>query len=1037
VRNLRSLFTAVILVLLIAQVPAFALFDDYNHPELKWMSFETEHFVIYYTQGLEDVASMAAKVAEDVHGPLCKMYGYVPDTKVSLIFSDADDIANAATYFQSNKIHFYATSMAWDFRGTHNWLRNVITHEYTHMIQLGAARKWTRKIPALYAQFLGYEPERRPDVLYGYPNRLVSWPLPSVTVPAWFAEGTAQFQFDGNGYDYWDSHRDMLLRQSTLSHRLLAFDDMAYFGKTSLESEGVYNQGFSLTRYIAEKSGDPEVLERITHDLSGPVPLTMSQAMERATGKSGYDWYREWRASLEQQYGALRDRLAPTLTRADTIPVKGYVNLYPRLSPDGKKVAFISNQRRDYFGQTSLYLYDFDTKKAELVAPGAHGGLCWLPDGSAVLFTRQDVRPISGSLQHDIYLYILKSKKVLRLSNGLRAESVDISPDGKTLVFTINEQGKREISFATMPNYTGKLKAITREDLLYRHPSLPHEQYYLPRWSGDGKYIAVAENLADGRSLRIFEVEEGCKGLTLMREFSGQDLELRDASWSADNKSLLVSWDITGISNIYRLNLEDSSRVQLTSVLGGAYYPDIRGDRMVYADFCGQGYRICSLNNPTPLAIADPPEDAAYAARVPKPNYPLTAERRVGKLYKPTFENLYWFPRIAFDYGTFKPGVYLLLNDVLEKLNFLGGFAINEKKDYDLFGSVEYRALYPTIFAEYYNVQRNLTQHFADSTRIVGEDPNFQPVFDQYGIKYRYNLNEIEGGLKIPLSKGTQAKVSTIYDRYTAHNRFDDGTTIGLTYFKGWSGRLGYYTDQRRPGIASEINPTGGYKGYVEFTRANHQFFTGFDIAGSTIGLKEAYQPYNYDLVEGGLEKYFALPGWDHSLELRGRGGLVDTHVDPFFYLYAGGLPGMRGYSFYSLGGERIAVGTATYRFPIVKRADWNFWPFSVNRIYAGVFADVGNAWGGADSIIQRSDAGIKTDAGVGLRLQMHSFYSYPTAVSFDVAYGFNRFEIREQFRTPTSYGKEFRYYLTVLFDFYSPFAGHKSDPVSSVYQQE
>jgi Tol biopolymer transport system component len=1024
---------ALFLILALGHLPAFALFDDYNHPELKWLSFETDHFVVYYTEGLEDVASMAAKVAEDVHGPLCKLYDYVPDTKVSLIFSDADDIANAATYFQSNKIHFYATSMAWDFRGTHNWLRNVVTHEYTHMIQLGAARKWARRVPALYAQFLGYEPERRPDVLYGYPNRLVSWPLPSVTVPAWFAEGVAQFQFTGNGYDYWDSHRDMLLRQSTLSHRLLSFEDMAYFGKTSLESEGVYNQGFSFVRYVAKQTGDTKSLERISQALSSLLPLTMDAAMKRATGKSGNDWYREWRASLEREYGATRDELSPTLTRADTVPVKGYVNLYPRLSPDGKQVAFISNQKRDYFGQTSLYIYNFETAKAELVAPAAHSGLCWLPDGSGVLFTRQQVRVGTGSLQHDIYLYQVKSKKTLRLSNGVRAESVDISPDGKTLVFTVNEQGRREIAFASMPDVSKKPKPITPETLLYRHPSLPHEQYYLPRWSRDGKFIAVAQNLYDGRGLRIFEVQDGGRGMVLKQEFSGENLELRDAAWTADSKSLLVSWDVSGIANIYRLNLADSSRQQLTSVLGGAYYPDMQGDRLVYSDFCGQGYRICSLGNPSALSIADPPPPGGnYALRVPKPDFTVTAERHVGKLYKPAFENLYWFPRIAFDYGTFKPGVYVLLNDVLEKLNFLGGFAINEKKDYDLFGSVEYRALYPTIFAEYYNVQRNLSQRFSDSTRITGEDPNFQPIYDTYGIKYRYNLNEIEAGVKLAAGKGTYGKLSGVYDRYTAHNRFDDGSTVGLTYFKGWAGKLGFYTDQRRPGVASEINPSGGFKGYLELTRANQLFFTGFDIAGSTIGLKEAYAPYNYDMIEGGAEKYFQLPGWDHTLELRARGGAVDRHVDPFFFLYAGGLPGMRGYSFYSLGGERIGVGTATYRFPIVRRADWNLWPLSVNRIYGSLFADVGSAWKG-----DVHPGGIKKDIGAGLRVQLHSFYSYPTAIAFDAAYGFDKFSVTETGRTPTEYGKEMRYYLTVLFDFYSPFAGHGTDLGSSAYKQE
>ncbi len=1008
---------ALFIALLLAGVSR-AQYEDFNHPELKWLNFETEHFVIYYTEGLEDIAQLAAKVAEEVHGPLVKLYQYEPDTKVSLIFTDYDDIANAASYFQSNKIKFYATSMDWDLRGTHNWVYNVVSHEYTHMIQLGAARKWTRHIPAGYIQYLGYEEERRPDVLYGYPNRLISYPLPSVTVPAWFAEGTAQFQLNGHDHDFWDSHRDMLLRQATLSHRLLSFNEMAYFGKTSLESEGVYNQGFSLTQYIAEKSGDPESLERASAALSSPLPVTMDKALEKATGKRGQQWYDEWKADLERQYGALREELAPTLTKADTIPTKGFVNLHPRISPDGKKIAFISNQNRDYYGQSSLYIFDLESKKSELVAPAVQGDLCWLPDGSAVVFSRLSPRPPYGSAQHELYAYKLESKKTERLTEGLRAEYVDVSPDGQWLAFTINEAGRRELALAKMPSLEGKLKRVTRETLAYRLPAQPHEQYYGPRWSPDGKRIAAAQHLMEGRNVRIFDVAADATGLTLSREIDGKNLELRDPSWTDDGQHLLAAWDVSGISNVYRLDIESGERDQLTSVIGGAFYPEQRDSLLVFTEFGGDGFHVQYLRNPQTIRPIRNPldEKTRYAAQVPEPTFSLDAEKHAGKPYKPAFEKLYWFPRVAFDYGTFKPGTYLLLNDILEKLTFIGGFALNQKKDYDLFGQAEYHGFYPTFFAEFYNIQRRLTSRFADSTRIIGEE-GFQPIYDTYRIRYRYSLYEVDGGLRWPLGANRYLRGTAVYDRYVAHNRFDDGTSIGITYFKGWAGRLGYFTDQRRRSLASDINPLGGHKAFVEVSRANHLFFTDLEIGGNAIGLQEIYQPYNYWMAEGGYEKYLKLPGWDHSLELRGKGGYIAERVDPFFFLYAGGLPGMRGYSYYSLGGERTAVATATYRFPIVREADVNLWPLAINRIYGSIFSDVGNAWRGD---FESKD--LKTDVGAGVRVQLHSFYSYPTAVAFDVAYGLDRFAVVED-NNRTEYGKEWRYYLTVLFDFYSPFS--------------
>lgn len=994
--------------------------DLYNQPELKWQTFETEHFNIYYTPGLEDVASLAAEAAEEVHEPLCELYQYRPDTKVSLIFSDTDDIANAGSYFQSNKIKFYATSMNWDLRGTHNWIRNVVTHEYTHMIQLGATRKWSRSFPAGYFQFLGYEEERRPDVLYGYPNRLISWPIPSVTIPAWFAEGTAQFQFTGTGYDFWDSHRDMLLRQATLSHRLLSFEEMGYFGKTSLESEGVYNQGFSLCKYIAEHGGGAETLGKISRKMSSLLPITLNKAIGDVTGKSGEVWYAEWKADLERSYGALRTELAPTLTAADTLPTTGYVNLFPRLSPDGKKIAYISNKNRDYYGQSSLYLFDSDSNKAKLVAPAVHGGISWLPDGSGIIFSRHVQSVKTGYLQNDLYVYRLKEEDELRLSRGLRAEGCDVSPDGKYIVLTINEDGRRELAIAALPEIKKKkTDVITRDDLLLRQPSLPHEQYYFPRWSPDGTQIAVAQHLKEGRSLVVFDVAENRTTLTVKQTIDGQHIELRDPSWSEDGASLYCAWDRSGISNIYRIDLASGQREQLTSVLGGAYYPDVRKGTLTYSDFCEAGFRVCKLSVPAAIRATrnSLDERTSYQALVPEPAFEIDTKQHAAKSYHPVFEKLYWFPRVAFDYGTFKPGTYVLINDVLEKLNFIGGLAVNTKGDYDAFGTLEYRELYPTIFLDAYHIQRRLTHFFADSSRIIGENPGPEPIYDQFRIRYRYELTEVDGGFKLPLGAGRSVKLMGIYDRYIAHNRFDDETAVSVNYFKGWSAKLGYYTDQRRRTLVSEISPSAGHKGYLELTRANQNFFTGIEIGGNSLGLQEVYQPYSYWMAEGGIEKYWTLPGWQHSLEARLRGGYIDEHVDPFFHLYAGGLPGMRGYSFYSLGGERTAVGTLTYRFPIDRRASLNLWPLSLNRVYGQLFADVGNAWTGAFE-----SENLRKDIGAGLRMQLHSFYSYPTAISFDLAYGLDKFTVFED-NIGTDYGKELRYYLTLLFDFYSPFA--------------
>ncbi|MCK7524862.1 MAG: hypothetical protein MZV64_48280 [Ignavibacteriales bacterium] len=52
--------------------------------------------------------------------------------KFTYVIKDIDDYSNGATYFFDNKIEIWTSALDFDLRGAHNWLRNVISHEFTH-----------------------------------------------------------------------------------------------------------------------------------------------------------------------------------------------------------------------------------------------------------------------------------------------------------------------------------------------------------------------------------------------------------------------------------------------------------------------------------------------------------------------------------------------------------------------------------------------------------------------------------------------------------------------------------------------------------------------------------------------------------------------------------------------------------------------------------------------------------------------------------------------------------------------------------------
>ncbi len=130
---------------------------EYNHPELNWHTFETEHFQIHFHDETEMTAREAATVAEVIYPKITGFYDFEPKSKTHLVLIDPDDYSNGAAYYYDNKIIIWASPLDFELRGSHRWLQNVITHEFAHIVSLQKAMKAGTKIPGAYVQFMNYE----------------------------------------------------------------------------------------------------------------------------------------------------------------------------------------------------------------------------------------------------------------------------------------------------------------------------------------------------------------------------------------------------------------------------------------------------------------------------------------------------------------------------------------------------------------------------------------------------------------------------------------------------------------------------------------------------------------------------------------------------------------------------------------------------------------------------------------------------------------------------------------------------------------
>ncbi len=972
---------------------ASAQLQLYNHPELKWWTIETDHFFVHYHEGAERSASLTAKIAEEIYPPITSLYEYEPGEKIHFVIRDHADESNGASYYYDNKVEIWAPAADFLLRGSHNWLRNVITHEFSHMISLGAARKMPRQIPAIYFQYLGYEKERRPDVLHGYPNTIVSFPLAGTVIPPWFAEGMAQFQRAGLDYDTWDTHRDMVLRTAVLEGGLLSLNEMAHFDKTSLGNERVYNQGYGLTLYMAQQYGE-EVMRDLVQAMKQPLRMNFSGAVRKVLDLSEGELYDAWVAWLGNYYRTGVDRVQQNMIMGTIIQEKGSGNFYPVLSPGGSRMAFLSNQGMDYLSQTSLWIVDLSSGKSRKITGGVPSSLSWSPDGNQLVYGKRTSRTAQGSYYFDLYRYDLKEGEEKRITHFLRARHPDWSHDGKHLVSIVEQDGTSNLVVVdTDGQHFKKITSFQNG-----------EQIFSPRWfDQDRKILFAFSEDGNGRDIAVIDSSGSCFEYILNTEDDERDPFPED-----DGKTIYFSSDQTGIFNLYQLDCPSGKVTQLTNVLGGAFMPSVSGEgQLVYSLFTNEGYRIARIDSPEAIA----PRTAVYSSPYDGLRTRSVSENRDIALYddrdvipyssqpyKPIYSKIMFLPRIMFDYPRkMKLGLYFYGSDYLDKISILGGVAVNDLFDTDIFGLFEYRRFYPTLFIEAYQQTRHKTIEEIDAE-----------------FKLKYNLMEVDIGADWRLSPSNLLRTAFIYSRYSYsgsgefvyQNVFGKFTSV---YHRGRVLQIRLSHRSVSSTLASNIAPRGGRDVTLQFERAWQSYGDSAGVSEKHGTPIDIYSTFGYEQIQLDWREYLPSVWKSHSLMFRLRAGLIDQPVASFYDFFAGGLDGLKGYPYYSLEGRKLLHLGLAYRFPLFQKMELRIWFVHLHRLYISLYCDAGDAW---------SDGGLqlsrwKKDVGAQLRLTLTTFYTYPMSLFVDAAYGLDRFTYRNQ-----PYGQEWRTYFGILFQF-------------------
>ena len=225
----------------------------------------------------------------------------------------------------------------------------------------------------------------------------------------------------------------------------------------------------------------------------------------------------------------LTDDKSRTAKLADFSPV---YDASPKWSPDGTKIAFISN--RNYL--FSLYVMDADGNNTRLVTekPLGVGEPAWSPDGAKIAFSA-GIRGTIGMTKPSVQIYVINvdGTGLTQLTESGMNVSPNWSPDG------------RQIAFSSVRDAESKGKIwVMNADGSDQRVLLPKFVGGQPAWSPDGtKILFTAYHACGGRAaVSIFVANADGSGESRQVTNDPKDCGWYSfPRWSPDGTKILAS----------------------------------------------------------------------------------------------------------------------------------------------------------------------------------------------------------------------------------------------------------------------------------------------------------------------------------------------------------------------------------------------------------------------------------------------------------------------------------------------------------------
>uniref|UniRef100_A0A7C4GEL2 Bacterial surface antigen (D15) domain-containing protein n=1 Tax=candidate division WOR-3 bacterium TaxID=2052148 RepID=A0A7C4GEL2_UNCW3 len=592
-------------------------------PGRNWFTFGTPNFDVHFSSfgkpaaDATDLAREVARICEEVRATLGDSTGAYVSEPVQVVIADFHDYSNGwAVPFPYPTMTVIPTPPAGSRTGDDNWLRTLILHEYSHLLQLHRAEGFNLFLRRLFGGIV----------------------LPNALLPSWLVEGYAVYnetRFTNSGR-LRSPARTMMLKAAADAGRLLPIDQCdGYELQRWPGGDAPYLYGGAFADHIAGLTR-PGIWDEFNRSHSRLLPLCENLSARALLGRGFNRLWREWQSTVSAE-----------TTRNPT----GFVQLTehsfytssPCWSRTGNELFYVCRTGRE---MTAIKALDLRTRESRVIHRGyVFGPLALSPDGRSLAFS--EFRVIrNGALTSDIMTVDVVSGTVRRLTDGERARDPDFAPDTSALVFVSNREGRNDLILLDITS--GERHTLTRTG--------DRTGYSSPRFSPGGRWIAVSVSRPGGYSdIELIDRNTGWS----VAVTSDRATDLSPA-WSRTGKTLFFVSDRSGRFDLYACSVEDKRIYRCREADYGLFEPAVSPDNrsLALVAHSADGEDIVSV----PLDVAGWKPAADFDDNLPSNEFTPAALEPALYYYSPypTVLPRFWLPWVArpsgWEFGAFTSG---------------------------------------------------------------------------------------------------------------------------------------------------------------------------------------------------------------------------------------------------------------------------------------------------------------------------------------------------------------------------------------------